>query len=323
MPKTLMGLLLAVACCASALASPPAVVYDAVQYDDAFNVAANEGIERYKREFGIARQAFGARNIRRFAEIGADPVIAIGFGLADEVKAVAKEFPDVHFTIVDAVVTAPNVQSVIFKDHEGAYLVGMLAGLSSKTGRLGFVGGMDIPVIRNFLCGYEQGVLRSRPSGKVISVMTGNTPEAFNDPQKGSALARSLFEKDVDVVFAAAGATGLGVYQAAKETRRLAIGVDRNQNFLHPGTMLSSMLKRIDVAVYLASRGPRDGNWSGGSILRLGLKEQGVGWALDKFNRPLVSAEMQQKVEAAQAEIVSGTLQVPDYRPDGGCKVRP
>lgn len=317
--RRLLVVLVAMLAAVSASAAP-AVVYEAVQFDDSFNVAANEGIERYKKEFGAAQQAFGPKAIRRFAEAGADPVIAIGFGLADEVRNVARDFPKVRFTVIDTIVDAPNVQSVVFKDHEGAYLVGMLAALASRSGKVGFVGGMDLPVIRGFACGYEQGVRSVNPRAKVIPVMTGTTPAAFNDPQRGAELATSLFAQDVDVVFAAAGGTGLGVYEAAKRAGKLAIGVDRNQNFLQPGTMLSSMIKRIDVAVYLASRSAVDGSWKAGSVLRLGLKERGVGWALDRFNRSLVTPAMQQRVDAAQDEIVSGARVVSEYSALGGCK---
>lgn len=316
MLKTFLAPLSVIAMAANAA---PAVVYESVSFDDSFNVAANDGIERYKKEFGPARQAFGPAAIRRFAKEGSDPVIAIGFALADEIRTVAKEFPKVRFTIIDAVVPEPNVQSVIFKDHEGAYLVGMLAAMASKSGKVGFLGGMDLPLIRRFQCGYEQGVRRIDPQAKVLSEIVGATTTAWNDPERGELLANALFSKGVDVVFSAAGGTGLGVYAAAKKSGRLAIGVDKNQNPLQPGTMLTSMLKRIDIAVYLAAQGVDKSTWTGGGVLNLGLKEQAVGWALDRHNRGLVTQDMQRQVETAQAEIVSGAVKVADYAIDPSC----
>lgn len=316
MLKTFLALLSVIAMAANAA---PAVVYESVNFDDSFNVAANDGIERYKKEFGPAQQAFGRAAIRRFAKEGSDPVIAIGFALADEIRTVAKEFPKARFTIIDAVVPEPNVQSVIFKDHEGAYLVGMLAAMASKSGKVGFVGGMDLPLIRRFRCGYEQGVRRINPQAKVLSEIVGATTAAWNDPERGELLANTLFAKGVDVVFSAAGGTGLGVYAAAKKSGKLAIGVDKNQNPLQPGTMLTSMIKRIDVAVYLAAQGVDKRTWAGGGVLNLGLKEQAVGWALDRHNRALVTQDMQRQVENAQAEIVSGAIKVVDYAIDPSC----
>ncbi len=317
MLKTLLAPLVAVA---MAVHAAPAVVYESVNFDDSFNVAANDGIERYKKEFGPAKQAFGRAAIRRFATEGADPVIAIGFALADEVRAVARDFPKVRFTIIDAVVQEPNVQSVVFKDHEGAYLVGMLAAMASKSGKVGFVGGMDLPVIRRFQCGYEQGVRRVNPQARVLSEIVGATTAAWNDPERGELLANSLFSKGVDVVFSAAGGTGLGVYAAAKKAGRLSIGVDKNQNPLQPGTMLTSMIKRIDTAVYLAAQSVDKKTWTGGGVLNLGAKENGVGWALDRHNRGLVTPDMQKQVEAAQAEIIGGAIKVADYTVDPDCK---
>src|SRR6266850_1986327 len=165
-------------------------------------------------------------------------------------EKVAKEFPNLKFAIVDAVVDLPNVQSIVFKEHEGSFLVGMAAAMASKTGKVGFVGGMDIPLIRRFALGYEEGAKYVNPKIEIFQNMTGTTPAAWNDPTRGGELARSQFDRGADVVYAAAGATGLGVLQAAKDNRKLAIGVDSNQNHLQPGTVLTSMIKRVDLAVY-------------------------------------------------------------------------
>ena len=195
-----------------------------------------------------------------------------------------------------------------------AELVGMMAALASKTGKVGFVGGMDIPLIRKFACGYEQGARYANPQAEVTSNMTGTTPAAWNDPARGAELAKAQFARGVDVVFAAAGGTGVGVYQAAKDAGKLAIGVDSNQNHLQPGTMLTSMVKRVDVAVYNAFKGITPGATS------LGLKEGGVDYAMDSHNAALVPPAMKARVEAAKADIVAGKIKVADYMADNACK---
>jgi len=211
-------------------------------------------------------------------------------------------------------VKLPNVQSLLFKEHEGSYLVGAMAVLVSKTGKVGFVGGMDIPLIRKFQCGYEQGAKATNPKVEVFANMTGTTSSAWNDPTRGGELAKAQFAKGSDVVFAAAGGTGSGVYQAAKDAGRLAIGVDSNQNHLQPGTMLTSMVKNVDVAVYNVLKG-----WKAGTTV-LGLKEGGVEYALDQHNAKLVTPALKTKVEAIKADIVSGKVKVADYMADGACK---
>ena len=188
----------------------------------------------------------------------------------------------------------------------------MAAAIASKTGKIGFVGGMDIPLIRKFALGYVEGARHVSPSIEIFQNMTGTTPAAWNDPTRGGELARSQFDRGADVVYAAAGATGIGVYQAAKDAGKLAIGVDSNQNYLHPGTMLTSMVKRVDQAVYDAFKGARDGTWSGG-VKVLGLAENGVGWALDEYNRSLVPAEMEAAIERARNDIIAGKIAVTDY----------
>jgi basic membrane protein A len=246
------------------------------------------------------------------ARRGATVIIAMGFAQAAAVETVAKEFPDTKFTLIDMVVDLPNVQSVIFKEHEGSFLVGMAAAIASKTGKVGFIGGMDIPLIRKFALGYVEGAKYVNADIEVYQNMTGTTPSAWNDPTKGGELARSQFDRGADVVYAAAGGTGVGVYQAAKDAGKLAIGVDSNQNYIHPGTMLTSMVKRVDVAVYDAFMSAKNGTWQGGFKV-LGLAEDGVGFALDEHNRDLVSSDMEMKIEAARMDIISGKIMVTDY----------
>ncbi|MBI1243894.1 MAG: BMP family ABC transporter substrate-binding protein [Alphaproteobacteria bacterium] len=297
----------------------PAVTFDVGgKFDRSFNQAAYDGAEKFKKETGVQYAEFEVRNaaereqsIRNLARRGASVVVAVGFNNRSAVETVAREFPNVKFTIIDSVVELPNVQSVVFREHEGSFLVGMLAAMASKSGKVGFVGGMDIPLIRKFYKGYEEGAKFANPKADVLMNMTGTTPAAFNDPTRGAELARGQFDRGVDVVYAAAGATGLGVYQAAKDAHKLAIGVDSNQDHLHPGTMLSSMIKRVDVAVYNAMIGARNGTWKAG-VTVLGLKEEGVGWSLDEFNRKLVTPEMEKKVNEARAAIIAGKIKVTD-----------
>jgi len=298
----------------------PAIVFDmGGKFDKSFNEAAYNGAEKFKSESGIEYREFEVTNpsqreqaMRNMARRGATVIIAMGFAQAAAVETVAKEFTDTKFTLIDMVVDLPNVQSVIFKEHEGSFLVGMAAAMASKTGKVGFIGGMDIPLIRKFALGYVEGAKYVNANIEVYQNMTGTTPSAWNDPTKGGELARSQFDRGADVVYAAAGGTGVGVYQAAKDAGKFAIGVDSNQNYIHPGTMLTSMVKRVDVAVYDAFMSAKNGTWQGGFKI-LGLAEDGVGFALDEHNRSLVSSDMEMKIEAARKDIISGKIAVTDY----------
>jgi len=319
------GLLLA-ASAATAADISPAVVYDmGGKFDKSFNQGVYDGVERFKKETGIEYREFEVTNetqreqaLRRMAQRGANPILGVGFAQAGPMEVVAKEFPDVKFTLIDGVVDLPNVQSVVFKEQEGSFLVGLLAAMASETGVVGFVGGMDIPLIRRFACGYEQGAKHASATIDVVQNMTGTTPSAWNDPGRGSELAKGQFDRGVDVVYAAAGGTGVGVYQAAKDGGKLAIGVDSNQNYLHPGTMLTSMLKRVDVAAYNAYKEAMDGTWEPGFKV-LGLAEEGVGWALDENNASLISDEMKAAVKQASDDILAGKITVHDYMSDNAC----
>ena len=312
---------LATASLAACAQAQPGVVYDmGGKFDKSFNQAAFDGAERWKKETGRTYREFEVTNPgqreqakRRMAEAGADPIVAIGFSQGSTLEKVARDFPKTRFAIVDAVVNLPNVQSIVFKEHEGSFLVGMMAALASKTGKVGFVGGMDIPLIRKFQCGYEQGARFANPRVQVVAHMTGTTPAAWSDPARGAELARAQFAAGADVVFAAAGGTGIGVYQAARDAGKLAIGVDSNQNHLHPGTMLTSMVKRVDVAVYNAFKGVQPG------VVSLGLKEGGVDVALDAHNARLVGDDMRRKVDQARADIIGGRIKVIDYMAGNAC----
>jgi basic membrane protein A and related proteins len=304
----------------------PAVVFDiGGKFDKSFNEGVYNGAEKFKTdtkqsyaEFEVTNETQFEQAHRRFAQRGQDPIIGVGFNQANPVEKIAKEFPKVRFTLIDGVVKLPNVQSVLFKEHEGSFLVGLLAAMASKSGKVGFIGGMDIPLIRKFACGYEQGVKYANPKAEVIQNMTGTTPSAWNDPARGGELAKGQFDRGVDVVYAAAGATGNGVLQTAKDRGKLAIGVDSNQNHMHPGTVLTSMVKRVDLATYGSFKAAMDGKWEAG-VSVLGLKEGGVDWALDQHNEKLISPEMKTKVEQAKADIIAGKVKVHDYMSNNTC----
>ena len=320
------GMALLLVAAAGADQIKPAVVFDmGGKFDKSFNEGIYNGVEKFREETGIEYGEFEVTNeaqreqaLRNFARRGYNPIIAVGFGQAPALDKVAAEFPNTSFSIIDMVVDQPNVQSIVFKEHEGSFLVGMIAALASETGKVGFVGGMDIPLIRRFACGYEQGVMYVNPEAQVYQNMTGTTPAAWNDPVKGAELAKSQFDRGADIVFAAAGGTGLGVLQAAADDGKLSIGVDSNQNYLHPGSVLTSMLKRVDVAAYEVFKTAMDHTWAAG-IKDLGLAEDGVGWALDEHNRSLVTDEMAAQVEAARAAIVAGEMSVHDYMANNSC----
>lgn len=322
--KTLLGAAATLALSTALATAEPAVIYDmGGKFDKSFNEAAFNGAERWAKETGgtykeleITAEAQREQALRRLAESGANPVVTTGFAMSDPIAAVAPDFPDTKFVTIDGYVEAPNVLTIGFTEHEGSYLVGMMAGLASKTNTVGFIGGMDVPLIRKFGCGYAQGVKAVKPDATVILNMTGTTPAAWNDPTKGAEIAKAQKSQGADVIFAAAGGTGMGVLQAAADEGILSIGVDSNQNHLHPGKVLTSMLKRVDVAVYnafTAGAGLEPG------IQTLDLTAEGVGYALDDNNAALVTADMKAAVDAAAEQIKAGTLKVHDYMADDTC----
>ncbi|MFZ1342181.1 BMP family lipoprotein [Thiothrix eikelboomii] len=304
----------------------PAIVYDlGTKFDKSFNEGVSNGAKRFTEETKLEVREFEPANdsqieqaIRKMASRGSDPVISVGFSQANALGIVAKEFPKTSFTIIDMVVDQPNVRSVTFKEEQGSFLVGALAAMASKTGKIGFVGGQDIALIRKFACGYEQGAKHVNKQIEVFQNMTGSTGAAWNNPSKGGELAKSQFDRGADVVFAAAGGTGIGVYQAAKDNGKFAIGVDSNQNHLQPGTMLTSMIKRVDNAAYDTFKAKMDGAWQAG-VVSLGLAEKGVGWAVDEHNEALVKPYMEKMAELEKG-IIDGSIKVHDYMTDNKCE---
>lgn len=300
----------------------PAVIFDTGgKFDKSFNEAAYSGAEKFRRDTGIAygeveitNEAQREQALRALVRRGATVIAVTGFAQATALERVAPEAPAVKFCLIDGAVDLPNVRSITFKDHEGAYLVGMLASMASLTGRIGFIGGMDVPVIRNIAAGYGQGARFINKKIQVFQNMVGTTGAAWNDPARGAELARSQFDRGADIVFAAAGASGTGVLQAAADAGRQAIGVDSNQNGMFPGRVLTSMIKRVDVAVHDCWQSARDGTWQPG-LHPLGLKEDGVGYALDEHNRKLITPQMERIVERAKTQIIEGKLTVDAYQP--------
>ncbi len=307
----------------------PAVVYDVGgKFDKSFNEGVYDGAAKFRadtgidfREFEVQTDSQRVQALRNFARRGLDPILAVGFLYASALDNVAPEFPDTRFAIIDAVVDQPNVQSIVFKEHEGSFIVGILAAMAADGDSIGFVGGMDVPLIRRFACGYVLGARHARPDVRVFQNMTGTTGAAWNDPVKGGELAKSQFDRGARVVYHAAGSTGLGVLQAAADADRLAIGVDSNQNHLHPGHVLTSMLKRVDVAAYDVFDSARRDEWRSG-VRVLGLKENGVGWSLDAHNEALVTPAMKAAANEAARQIVSGEIKVHDYVTEGDCPAK-
>ncbi|WP_118137167.1 BMP family protein [Oceanicella sp. SM1341] len=305
---------------APAVAEPALVYSVGGKFDASFNESAWIGAEAWKAqtggsygEFEIDSPAQSEQALRNFARKGFSPVVAIGFMHADALARVAPDYPDTEFAIIDMVVEAPNVQSVVYREQEGAYVVGVMAALASETGKIGFVGGMDIPLIRRFACGYAQGVASVAEEDEVFVAVTGDTPAAWADPARGAELARAQIDRGADVVMQAAGGTGTGVLQAVADAGVLGIGTDSNQNGLHPGHVLTSMLKRVDVAVLQAFSAWRPG------VTSLGLAEGGVAYAMDAHNAALVTPEIEAAAKRAVAQITSGEVKVIDSAEPGGC----
>jgi len=327
MNRLVLGLLAATAFAVPAFAQDvkPAIIYDlGGKFDKSFNESAFNGAEKFKAETGIEYRDFEIQNdaqreqaLRKFAEDGNNPIVMAGFSWAATLEKVSADFPDTKFAIIDMVVDKPNVRSVVYKEQEGSYVVGVLAALASQSKKVGFVGGMDIPLIRRFGCGYVGGA-KAAGATDVIQNMTGDTPAAWNDPTKGGEIAKSQIDQGADVVYAAAGGTGVGVLQAAADAGKLGIGVDSNQNGLQPGKILTSMVKRVDVAVYNAFTDAKNGSFTAG-INDLGLKEGGVDYAMDDNNKDLVTADMKAAAEKAKADIIAGTIKVHDYMSDNSC----
>lgn len=323
----LAGAFSAVASLAFAADFKPAVIYDmGGKFDKSYNESVYTGLKKFSDETGVKVMEFEVTNeaqrqqaMEKMIQRGATLVLGVGFGQADAISTVAAANPDVNFAIVDVSwLDHPNLRQYAFKEEEGSYLVGIAAAMASKTGKVGFVGGMDIPLISAFACGYVQGAKSVNADIEVLQNMTGTTPAAWNDPAKGAELAQAQIDRGADVIYQAAGGTGVGILQATADAGKLGIGVDSNQNYLHPGSVLTSMLKRVDVAAYETMKDAMSGDFETG-VRVLGVKEGGVGWSLDEHNAKLITAEMKTALDTASADISSGAIDVHDYRADNNC----
>ena len=295
------------------------IVFDIGGKDDkSFNAAAWEGVKRAKQELGIFLRDVEPGDptsiepsMRAFAERGYDLIVGVGFAQAPIMDDVAHDYPNLKFAIIDGVIDLPNVASLIFKEHQGSFLVGMIAARTSKTGKVGFVGGMDIPLIHKFETGYAEGARYANPKIEVFENYVGVTDAAWNNPGKGKELAKAQIDRGADVVFQAAGNSGLGVFDAAEDMHKLAIGVDSNQNWVKPGFILTSMIKRVDVAVFNTVKDIVDSRFKGG-IHEFGLENDGIGYALDSYNQNLIPQNVLDEVERAKTDIIAGRIKVTD-----------
>lgn len=301
--------------------------------DRSFNAAAWEGVKRAQKELDITLRDVEPGNpmsiepaMRAFAERDFDLIIGVGFAQGPILQRVARDFPNTKFAIVDGVIfeddgktPKQNVASLVFREHEGSFLVGMIAAAKSKTGVLGFLGGMDIPLIHRFQKGYEEGAKAVNPDIRVIDNYVGVTDGAWNNPGKGKELAMAQIGKGADVIFTAAGNSGLGAFDAVEQfgkdgdgfANKFVIGVDSNQNMVKPGYVLTSMVKRVDNAVYDVVKEVLEGKFRGG-FHAFGLDKDGVAYAMDDYNKTLIPADVIQRVEAAKKDIVDGKIKVTD-----------
>lgn len=287
--------------------------------DKSFNASAYQGLKKAEKELGVYTKTVEAPDNsayeslqRSFAEKKFDLIVAVGFHQLEAVQKNADRFPQQKFLLIDEDAKKPNVRSVLFEEHEGSFVVGALAAMHAPSGKVGFIGGMDVPLIRRFQMGYEAGVKKINPKAQVIVNYLGVTGEAWNNPPKAKEQALDQYQRGADVIYVAAGNSGMGVFDAAQAKKKLAIGVDSNQNWLKPGFVLTSMMKRVDESVFDSIKQLKDGKFVPG-LVRLGLKSKGVDYAMDEHNAKLVTAEDRKKLEAIKADIVSGKIKVPDY----------
>jgi basic membrane protein A len=319
--------------------APPALAQDALRpaimfsegtrLDGGFNEIAYRGMLMAAGEFGLRfREYFPSTDgtsqdarigaLSNFAKLGADPIVVVGFTNFTATKLVAERFPERHFAAIDGILPGPNVRSVVFRDEEGALLMGVAAALSSRSGTIGFIGALDIPVIRRFECGYVQGARLALPEVRIKRSMIGTTGDAFRDLDGGRRVARAQIEEGADVLFPAAGGAGLAVIDEARLAGKLAIGVDTNQNGVASGTVLTSMVKRVDVAVLRILTLARSGRLDGG-IDRLGLADGAIDWVVDEHNFPLLTRAVFDRVRQTKKDVVDGRLKVHNAEIDGPC----
>ena len=290
--------------------------------DKSFNDSAYRGMLNAANDFGAdytefepGQDADRETGLRKLAQAGYDVIIGVGFLFSDSIKNVAEDYPDVRLACIDYDVRPgeelpSNLAGLKFREEEGSFLVGVLAAMKTETGRIGFIGGMDIPLIHKFEAGYVAGARYVNPGISVTVAYAGTTPQAFADPARGKELALLQYGRGVDVIYHASGSTGNGVIEAAREAGRFAIGVDSNQNYMAPGNVLTSMVKRVDNAVYTTIKAVHEGTFESG-VREFGLAEDGVAYAIDEYNEELITEDMVAAAEEAKAAIIAGEIAVP------------
>jgi basic membrane protein A len=290
--------------------------------DKSFNDSAYRGLLLAADELGVTftefepgQDADRETGLRKLAQSGYDLIIGVGFLFSDAIRSVALDYPGTKFACVDYDVRPdeqlpPNLAGLTFREEEGSFLVGVMAGAFTESDRIGFIGGMDIPLIHRFEAGYIAGAEYANPRVSVTVAYAGSTPQAFADPAKGKELALLQYGRGVDVIYHASGSTGNGVIEAAKEAGLYAIGVDSNQNYMAPGHVLTSMVKRVDNAVFMIVKSVVDGTFAGG-VREFGLADNGIGYAVDQYNEALLNEAVVALVEKARAAIIAGELDVP------------
>lgn len=292
--------------------------------DKSFNDAAYRGLEKAKQELGIEFEYIepgpGADReaaLRQFSSRSDISIIfGIGFIFTDEITKIAREFPDKKYACVDYTVDPnktipPNLVALEFREEEGSFLVGAIAGLMTKTNKVGFVGGMESPLIKKFQVSYEAGVKQVNPGCRILTGYAGVTGDAFKNPGKGKELALGQYNDGVDIIYHASGVTGLGVFEAAREMKKYAIGVDSDQNDEAPGYIITSMVKVVDVSVYEVIKEVKDGTFKGGRVETFGLKTKGVDYAYTDKNKHMIPDEVRKKVEALRQDIIDGKITIP------------
>ena len=297
------------------------LIYDVTGRGDlSFCDAAHTGAKKAKDEWGFkltevtpSLSTDTELTLRRLAKLKYDLIIGVGFLFQEPMNRVANDFPDVKFALIDAVIAQPNVASLIYRAHEGTFLAGVISALKTETKQIGFIGGMKVPLVEAFEIGYRAGIKAANPELELVADYVGVTPQAFNDPAKAKELALTQYNRGVDIILAAAGASGLGVLEAAKATQKSIIWVDSNGNNLAPGLVLTSVIKGVEISVYETIKSVRDGSFSGG-LKDYGLKEGGVEYIVDDVNRDLLSDGILEQVEAFKAKIIAGDIVVPYER---------
>ena len=297
------------------------LIYDVTGRGDlSFCDAAYAGAKKAKDEWGFkltevtpSLSTDTELTLRRLAKLKYDLIIGVGFLFQEPMNRVASDFPDVKFVLIDAIIEHPNVASLTYRAHEGTFLAGVISALKTETKQIGFIGGMKVPLVEAFEIGYRAGIKATNPDLELIADYVGVTPQAFNDPAKAKELALSQYSRGIDIILAAAGASGLGVLEAAKATEKSIIWVDSNGNNLAPGLVLTSVIKGVEISVYETIKSVQEGNFAGG-LKDYGLKEGGVEYIIDDVNRALLSDEILEQVEAFKAKIIAGDIVVPYQR---------